>query len=155
MTAATKASASEQLGLFAEESVTTAPAETPARCRPLFRWWYVTEREAGSERYGGLWYQARCRPCKWDGPERLKVVNLAVEDAMDHAWPGWRDQPVMPEQPRGGQELKVWLAYARRIYPPGWVDDRGPIRTLRGPGLTRHHDGTEWGGYSMAVPKTS
>lgn len=142
-----------QLGLFDQDKVTTAPAETPERCRPGLAWWNVTERVTGKQRSGRMHYQARCRPCQWQGPDR-STENLAVEDAMDHAWPQWREQPVMPAPPYGKQQRADWLEHARRIYPPGWVDSGGPILEHRGPGQTRHHDGTEWGGYSMAARRT-
>ncbi len=141
----------EQLGLFEEGDVQSpGPAETPAPCRPFTSWWCGTEPVPSDERPGHLRYKSACKPCAWAGPVHSEE-NRAVEDAMDHAWPGWRTQPAMPAVPYGDHAVRGWLAEARRIYPPGWVDRGGPVRTLRGSAGTRHHDGTAWGGFNMAA----
>ena len=87
-----------------------------------------------------LLYRACCRRpgCDWEGPERDNE-NTAAEDGCDHAWPGWRDRPAAPEPPRitsgttkaERTAITRWTEQVNRLYPPGWVEDGGPIRTRR------------------------
>ncbi|HVM52662.1 MAG TPA: ParB N-terminal domain-containing protein [Acidimicrobiales bacterium] len=42
---------------------------------------------------GGLWYRARC-DCGFIG-DAHHTEAPAVVDALDHAWPAWRDQPAL------------------------------------------------------------
>ena len=62
----------------------------------------------------------------------------------DHAWPGWRDLPLVPRPPESGTNAKQKQAMAQRIkqvngrYPTGWLESSGPIRTRRQRYGTRH-----------------
>jgi Family of unknown function (DUF6349) len=110
------------------------------------------------------WLRYRCaclaRGCDWEGPERGDE-NAAVEDGMDHSWPGWRDLPVVPRVPhvdgsgasKAAQKSRAsWAAKVNAVYPAGWLESGGPIRTLREKYGTRHVEAaTPWGGYDLAV----
>jgi hypothetical protein len=111
---------------------------------------------------GPLQYRACClRPgCDWEGPER-DGENTAAEDGCDHAWPGWRDLPAVPEPPHitsgttktDRRAIARWTEQVNRIYPAGWLEDGGPIRTRRGTSGRRHVPaGTPYGGYDLAYP---
>jgi uncharacterized protein DUF6349 len=124
-------------------------------------------RAAGS--WQGLLYRCACRKagCDWEGPERGRE-NPAVEDGLDHAWPGWRDLPTVPRLPEGAKVYDVastprqsaahktfanWVAKINAVYPAGWLEGGGPIRTLRRPLETRHvENATPYGGYDLGVP---
>jgi hypothetical protein len=145
----------EQLGLFAEEDLAPAGPSAAAQrytCQVvvLDPWTVATADQLGGGREE-LGYRSWCRTCQVEGPRR-ETNNEAARDACDHGWPRWEDQPLMPARPSGedGQKaLPDWLALARRLYPAGWVDAGGPIRTSE-PSWYRAHDETEWGGFGMA-----
>ncbi len=110
---------------------------------------------------GPLMYRAACRRlgCDWEGPGRA-AENPAAEDGCDHAWPGWRDLPVVPAVPQAGSGLSAgdreaiarWAAKVNAVYPAGWLEGGGPVRTLRTGHGTRHLPArTPWGGYDLAV----
>jgi len=105
---------------------------------------------------GELLYRSGCRMggCGWEGPER-GGENAAVEDGMDHAWPGWRMLPPVPRVPQNGgtwKSLAAWRARVDPVYPAGWLESGGPIRTGRGPAGTRHVEAaTPWGGYDLWI----
>lgn len=103
--------------------------------------------------------QAACSDCDRPVGEEHIVArgsdaeNKAVEDALDHAWPGWRDQPVV-EKPRGQMtksQQSRWAEQVRAVYPPGWVDAGGPIITWRDGAGHRHvPEFAPGGGYDVA-----
>ena len=111
---------------------------------------------------GPLLYRACCRRpgCDWEGPER-DSENAAAEDGCDHAWPGWRDLPAVPEPPRitsgttkaERAAIARWTDQVNLLYRPGWVEDGGPVRTRREASSgTRHVPaGTPYGGYELAI----
>ena len=111
---------------------------------------------------GPLLYRACCRRpgCDWEGPERDNE-NTAAEDGCDHAWPEWRDLPPVGEPPRitsGTTQaertaIARWTGQVNRVYPPGWVEDGGPVRTRREASSGSRHvpAGTPYGGYELAV----
>jgi hypothetical protein len=121
------------------------PVDPPGRCQV----WTLTASAQPNSQCGGhsdRRYKGTCLGCDWEGPARGDK-NEAAEDACDHAWPGWRDQPVMPHMPYADKPLANWLKEARRLYPPGWVDAGGPIRTRRPSGGP--HYAHEWNGFDM------
>lgn len=91
-------------------------------------------------------HRGACLGCSWEGSDRRRT-DEAVEDAHDHTHPGWRDLPAIPER-RG----RHWLTHARRLYPDGWFDQGGPIRTVR-TGIEKQHKpgAAPGGGYDLAV----
>lgn len=104
---------------------------------------------------GDVVYRGACLHCTWEGPLR-DGENPATEDAHDHAWPGWRDLPLVPRRPdtaTGTQQKKAitrWVQHVNAIYPSGWLESGGPIRTSRGAYGTRHvPNHTGFGGYDM------
>ena len=50
----------------------------------------------------------------------------------DHAWPGWRDLPLVrrrPEVGAGAEHQKAitrWVEHVNAIYPSGWLESGGP-----------------------------
>ena len=104
---------------------------------------------------GGV-YRGACLHCTWEGPLRDRE-NSAAEDAHDHVWPGWRALPLVPRRPdtasnsqKTSAALRNWIAHVNAIYPAGWLESGGPIRTLRTTYGTRHvPNHTGFGGYDL------
>lgn len=103
-------------------------------------------------------YRGACRRagCAWEGPPRdgLDAENPAAEDALDHAWPGWRDLPVLDRSPDDKKAAARWLERVTAAHPAGWLDAGGPIRTWRTGLGNRHVPGrAPGGGYDVGVPR--
>jgi len=110
---------------------------------------------------GDLLYQANCEECRWHtiGSERA-----VVEAWHDHAWPGWRDLPVVPFElcdrtggmdparaldKKGAAKARAWVI---EHYPAEWQVSGAPVRTEREPVGSRHVPGySPWGGFDMGV----
>ena len=100
-------------------------------------------------RQGDTAMRGGCLTCGWLGPVRPGHYDEqgAIEDAHDHAFPGWRDLPIVPHVARLGndqresKQLAKLAEHVRLIYPTGWLERGGPIRTLRRPMGTRHVPG--------------
>ncbi len=111
---------------------------------------------------GELLFRAACVTCDFEGDTRVNE-NAAGEDAHDHAWPGWRNLPIVPHQPTpnsgsaresgsGRTAFSAWLTRVNATYPQGWLARGGPIRTHRKPGATRHIPAaTVFGGWDLAT----
>lgn len=100
---------------------------------------------------GDLMYRGACRGCDWEGEPRDRE-NAAAEDACDHAWLGWRDLPVLPRVPDERKKRARWVERVEALYPVGWLEDGGPIRTSRRGGGTRHVPSRPpFGGYDLAA----
>lgn len=132
----------------------TCPDTPTERCQPTV---LSADLRCDCDRYdectciGDLMYRGACRHCDWEG-EPHDRENTAAEDACDHAWPGWRDVPVVPTVPEERKKRAAWLERTVEIYPPGWLEDGGPIRTARSGYGTRHVPSrTPFGGYDLAV----
>lgn len=105
---------------------------------------------------GGGVYRGACLHCTWEGPLRDEE-NTAAEDAHDHAWPGWRDLPLVPRRPdaavtrkQTSSALRRWIDQVNAVYPTGWLESGGPIRTRRHTVGTRHvPNRTGFGGYDL------
>lgn len=127
-------------------------------CRIEVRYWHVSEDEPAAPTVEHPDFHMRYRfvcACGQEGPPRSRD-NAAAEDGCDHAYPGWRDMPVMEERPHEGKPLRKWEAEARKVYPAGWFERGGPVREYRRPGGTRHVPGyAPGGGYCMAVLRTA
>jgi hypothetical protein len=102
-----------------------------------------------------LVYRGACLHCAWEGEIR-DDHNSAVEDAHDHTWPGWRDLPIVDRRPEPGTNKKQttamhrWINAVDGVYPDGWLEAGGPIRTARGYYGTRHvTNHTGFGGYDL------
>ena len=109
---------------------------------------------------GGV-YRGACLHCTWEGPLR-DGENAAAEDAHDHAWPGWRELPLVPRRPdtasnsqKTSAALRNWIARVNAAYPAGWLEASGPIRTSRSTYGTRHvPNHTGFGGYDLCGEMT-
>lgn len=103
---------------------------------------------------GDLVYRGACLHCSWEGTTRPSE-NQAAEDAHDHAWPGWRALPIAPRPPETAatarnQARTRWVKTITVLYPPGWLEAGGPIRTTRHRSGTRHiPNHTGFGGYDL------
>jgi hypothetical protein len=101
---------------------------------------------------GGVLYRSACTGCPWEGEPTIDE-DLALAGACDHAWPGWRDLPIVDRR----QSLKPehWLDQLEDDYEavmPGWRESGAPIRTRRdGPVGTRSHWSAEVGRYDMCA----
>ncbi len=131
-------------------------AEPTPTCRPT-----ILLADLRCEHYrtcscvGDLLYRGACFACTWEGPAG-DSENAAAEDAHDHAWPGWRDLPLVPRRPEAGTSTKQktsmarWIDSVDDLYPPGWLAAGGPIRTARAGVGTRHvPNHTGFGGYDL------
>lgn len=122
--------------------------------KPVELW----RREPSAAVRGGIQYRAQCPSCpRFQGPLRERE-DEAIEDAHDHAYPGWRELPALDPSvvlagARAATRWMTWVAEATRAYPPGWFQRRGPVITYRSAGSTRHLPGqAPGGGYDMARP---
>jgi hypothetical protein len=98
---------------------------------------------------GELVYRGACLHCDWEGEVRAGE-NTAAEDAHDHAWPGWRDLPIVPRRPENQKARPRWIETVNDVYPTGWLASGGPIRTARQQYGTRHvPNRTGFGGYDL------
>ena len=131
----------------------TCPDTPTERCQPTV---LSADLRCDCDRYeqcsclGDLMYRGACRRCDWEG-EPHDRENAAAEDACDHAWPGWRELPVVSAVPEERKKRAAWVERVTELYPAGWLEDGGPIRTARSRGGTRHVPGrTPFGGYDLA-----
>ncbi|MFB9476914.1 DUF6349 family protein [Nonomuraea salmonea] len=98
-----------------------------------------------------LRYWASCSGCGHETPLR-STENAAAEDGCDHAYPGWRNKPVMEYHPYDGKKLQKWQEAVRRVYGDAWLDRSGPVREARTGAASRHvPEFAPGGGYLMAV----
>lgn len=101
---------------------------------------------------GDLLTMIVCEPCEWHSHGGRE--NEAVEAWHDHAVPGWRDLPVIPQAVRVRSEsglTKVALRWIEQRYPQHLQVPGAPIITERGPYGTRHVPGySPWGGYDLS-----
>lgn len=102
-------------------------------------------------------FRGACLGCTWEGPIVQDAAD-AVADAHDHAWPGWRDLPIVGRRPESGTTKKqlaatqAWEDGVNRIYPSGWLHAGGPIITARtGYGTRDVPNCTGHGGYDLCA----
>ncbi len=143
---------------------TTCPTKRTTRCQATVlsadtRRYSASQKwpACGCEQINELMYRGACLgiDCDWEGEPHPLNENAAVEDAMDHAWPGWRDVPIVPRVPFAANNAteQKWLNKVTPLYPEGWIENGGPIRTQREKYGTRHHGpAIPCGGYDMGVP---
>lgn len=107
---------------------------------------------------GDLMSNAICDPCAWHS---VGTEDSAVEAWHDHAWPGWRDLPVIPVGVRPGagginKSTKGALAWVVANYPPEWQVPGAPMVTQRDGSGRRHVPGySPWGGYDLSARRRS
>lgn len=136
---------------------TYRPEQPTGQCRPTtlaadLRCGCPTQ---GCSCVGDLMYRGACLSCTWEGEIR-DDHNPAVEDAHDHAWPGWDSLPIAPRRPEPGHTpnhssaMGHWVDQVDAMYPSGWLESGGPIRTARQAMGTRHvPNHTGFGGYDL------
>lgn len=134
---------------------------TDLRCKCWLRF-TASERADGFGCFcpGDLVYQANCVECRW---HVIGSEPAVVEAWHDHAWPGWRDLPIIPlgVRPFGGglgannpdrkaaARGRAWVA---EHYPASWQVDGAPVRTERNRTGTRHVPGySPWGGFDLCA----
>jgi len=132
--------------------------QTDLRCRCSFPYLAAEWEKIGPcSCVGDLLYQANCPDCRWHHIGSESDVVLAWHD---HAWPGWRDLPVLPAKLRGQMgtrqmtpKLAAWLD---ANYPPEFRVDGAPIVTDRGGVAGRCVPGySPFGGFDISVDKTT
>lgn len=132
----------------------TCPDTSTERCQPTVLGADLRcdcDRDEDCCCVGDLMYRGACRHCNWEGQPH-DGENPAAEDACDHAWPGWRDLPTVERVPEERTKRAAWIERVIAHYPPGWLEDGGPIRTTRtGPGTRHVPDRTPFGGYDLAA----
>ncbi|CUR58135.1 conserved hypothetical protein [metagenome] len=101
---------------------------------------------------GDLAYMATCEPHGWHvtaGDE-----NSAVEGWHDHAFPGWRDLPILPARLRDFETVglsKAAMQWIENHYPESMQVVGAPVITERSSMGTRHVPGrSPWGGYDIS-----
>lgn len=109
---------------------------------------------------GALVQRTMCEPCSW---QAFGGEYAAIAAWHDHAWPGWRDLPVLPEalRPIGGgvgagamekslaKKARAWLEEA---YPVEFQIGGAPMVTSRKPMFSRCVSGySPWGGFDIAA----
>ena len=145
-------------GVFGDHTIATYTADT--RCM-----WDYHQLEEGqrprlvSERIpcecvGGLLHLVVCDTCElhWINDDE----NAVAEAWNDHAYPGWRNLPILPGKLRGQMgtrkmtpKLEEWL---EANYPAQFRVPGAPILTTRGGNGTRHvPDYSPYGGYDIAA----
>ena len=99
--------------------------------------------------------QANCPPCRWHHIDSSS--QKVIEAWHDHAFPGWRNLPVLPAKlarNRGEKkaDAKV-LDWAVTTYPADWQISGAPIITERDTYATRAVPGrSPFGGYDLPIP---
>jgi hypothetical protein len=101
---------------------------------------------------GDLLYRAICETCHWhqDGTEAH-----VVEAWHDHAWPGWRDLPVIPaglgKRDDHNRPSRMFAAWIEEHHPADWQVPGAPIITNRPEHGTRHvPHRSPWGGFDLS-----
>ena len=121
---------------------------TDLRCEP----WEHPASDQGCRCVGELMYQAICNPCEWH--VITDAENLAVEEWHDHAFPGWRELPLLPLRLRNVEKPGITrsaTAWTQDHYPPSMQVPGAPVITERAPMGTRHVPGrSPWGGYDIS-----
>lgn len=98
--------------------------------------------------------QANCPICRW---HLIDTCDL-VEAWHDHAMPGWRNLPVLPDKLREGrnenrQTKQRRLEWVQEHYPAEWLFDGAPILTRRSQHGTRAVPRrSPLGGYDITAP---
>lgn len=102
---------------------------------------------------GGPISMAVCEHCQWQ--VIAGIDNEVVEAWHDHALPGWRDLPVVPEVIRVRNEkgfTKQGQAWIEAHYPAHMQIDGAPIITQRSAFATRHAPRcSPWDGYDLSA----
>lgn len=124
---------------------------------PLRAWLGCDFKEHGREQrercqcVGEAVTRAWCEPCAWASP--IVGTNAeAIAAWHDHAWPGWRDLPVLDTSgPFGSKAAARWAEKVEAIYPSTWARPGAPVVSRRDAQGTRDVPGrSPWGGFDLA-----
>ncbi|PPF38356.1 DUF6349 family protein [Pseudoclavibacter sp. AY1H1] len=122
--------------------------------------WCAHGWHAGCLCVGEIVHRAICEPCSWHA---FGSGDDVIAHWHDHAWPGWRDLPVLPDalRPHGGgvgpgamdkgtaKKARAWLTDA---YPPEFQIGGAPMLTHRESPGTRAVPGySPWGGFDIST----
>lgn len=100
---------------------------------------------------GGDVHRTVCAPCDW-ASDVVTTESAAVQAWHDHAWPGWRDLPVVDGQ--GTRPTATWAKRLESVYPDGWGKPGAPVLTRRSHRMSRDVPRrSPWGGWDMAAPE--
>ncbi|MFJ8430364.1 DUF6349 family protein [Kitasatospora sp. NPDC094019] len=100
--------------------------------------------DTGTQRRGA------CLACTWEGPIRPHQ-NPAIEDALDHTHPGWRDLPTLPRSTSGKNSTRL-RAHRDATHPPHWFETGGPLKVWTSTANEWHEAGqAPGGGYLVKV----
>ena len=102
---------------------------------------------------GSTTSQMICAACSW---HFIGEESAATEAWHDHAFPGWRDLPILPDKLRGQMgtrkmtpKLEEWF---EAHYPTEFRVPGAPILTTRGKYGTRHVPNySPFGGYDLSA----
>ena len=112
----------------------TCPDTPTERCQPTV---LSADLRCDCDRYdqcscvGDLMYRGACRHCDWEGEpherrERGRRGRLRPRVArLARACPSWRPCP------RSARSAPLGSRGSTELYPAGWLEDGGPIRTRR------------------------
>ena len=87
---------------------------------------------------GDLRHRRACPHSPWAGPAR-DSHHCAAQDDHHHSRPGWRDLPSAARRLESGTKSRHhtvadrWARQVNAVYPTGWLEAGGPIRTVRRP----------------------
>lgn len=114
------------------------------RCRCFMKRDLENDRDTKCSCVGDLMFQTICTRCEANFVTDNE--KTAVEAWHDHAFPGWRDLPVIP--PTRSDAARA--TFIEVNYPEAWKVQHAPIRTTRLKYGTRHVPGrSPWGGFDL------
>lgn len=112
-----------------------------------------------SDNWPQIRYLAACLTCGYVSNTQRDCENPAVEDALDHTHPGFRDVPILPGRPIGEEGTTRQTKWDQTMrgqltgrVPADWVARCGPTWTNRQPTGTRHVPTRGiYGGYDLGT----
>lgn len=112
-----------------EDPVWPSSLRTP-RCQVML----LARGERLSPYYGDkvIAFAAGCTGCGWLSDERPAQMQ-ALAEGLDHSHPGWWALPIVRSLKAGAgmADRAKWARTVARMYPTGWFESAGPVRTHR------------------------
>lgn len=108
-------------------------------------WCEIEEHDHSAEPLPGEYMtQVICPRCEWHHIDSCE--QTCIEAWHDHAMPGWRDLPIVPQ---GTKNVAKWTQTA---YPNPWRFQGAPVITQRAQHATRGVPGrSTFGGYDLCA----